>query len=483
MQESLLKTILFTITTIILTITPTTIVRTILLFIDVSIYWIRSIYRRISEANTTTHRLKRRLKTATSATEYSLVAFELDNLIGNSVWKDNIVSRRYDYKLIRDRVYAMREVRICGDVQRVLSLLRASLLRNFGGISELALYDRTFIGTKVLIEEYNYEMKCCVKSIDESFKISIQDKLDFFHDAKTTLGCTALCLYGGSLFGMTHVGVVEGLIECELLPNVIVGSGVGSGVAAIVCINKWVDFKGLNYDKTKLLRKGLTIETYCYLLNVIENVGDLTFKEAFEISRRVLNILVYPNNKRVPRLLNYLTTPYVSIKNAIICSMGTGVLKDECFIEGFEKCEFYQPFEVIEDIKFSRITELFNVNHFIISHSRPYLKPLFLPRFKILSRLISLEIKYWLKIINYLQIFSINKWILIDDDKFNNLMIVPQGNRWIIYEIIELLRSEGNSKYWIECGRRSIYEKRTLLETRMRIEFILNDYYEKYRNK
>lgn len=495
MHESLIKTILFTTITTTLTYTPTPILQTLLLLIDVTVYWTRAAIHRLCSTDQTTT-LTTRLATATSATEYARTAFELDRVSGNALWKDNLVSRRYDYALIRDRVRLVREVRESGDLQRLLSLLRAGVLRNFGGISNAALYEKTFTGTKVLIEEYNYEMCACVRYVDACFGISVQDKLDLFHDARTTLGTTALCLHGGALFGMAHVGVVDALVECELLPTVVVGSGVGSAVAAVACTGEWGNplreksdetelFSG---DKVELLRKGLTPEMHSFLNIALTRVDSLTFKDAFTLTHRALNILVYPDSERVPRLLNYLTTPYVTIRNAIICSMGTGILREDCQLEGYEKCIFYPPYEVSENAPFERVTELFNVNHFVVSVSRPYLKPLVLPRCRRLTKLIALELKHWLRVFNYFGLLSSTaKWILLDEklslEESSNVTIVPQGNKWIFWEIVDLLRSNGNAKYWIECGKRSVYERRSLLETRMRMEFILNEYFEKYRNK
>jgi predicted acylesterase/phospholipase RssA len=42
------------------------------------------------------------------------------------------------------------------------------------------------------------------------------------------------------------------------------------------------------------------------------NIGDITFKEAYEKTKRILNITVSPvDSFGIPQLLNYLTAPNV----------------------------------------------------------------------------------------------------------------------------------------------------------------------------
>lgn len=43
-----------------------------------------------------------------------------------------------------------------------------------------------------------------------------------------------------------------------------------------------------------------------------DNIGDVTFREAFQKTQRILNITVGANtNFEIPKLLNYLTSPDV----------------------------------------------------------------------------------------------------------------------------------------------------------------------------
>ena len=67
-----------------------------------------------------------------------------------------------------------------------------------------------------------------------------------------------------------------------------------------------------------LVRRVKRFVTEGYLLDasVLEecvraNVGDLTFMEAYQRTKRVLNITVAPMGNGMPNLLNYLTAPNV----------------------------------------------------------------------------------------------------------------------------------------------------------------------------
>lgn len=423
------------------------------------------------------------------------------------------------------------------------------MLRNFGGISNKSLYNRTYIGTKSLIEQYNREISNCLDSLDNDGNIDNQTKLDFYHDAKTTLGTSALCLHGGSLFGFCHIGVIKGMIECNLLPNVIVGSGVGSAVGAFVCcfeitevekilkdLKSDMEMEGLGLagesdgklksdQSDKYLRwidnlkKGLTTEIVLFIGYVFQKIGKLTFKEAYEKSGKIFNILVYPSSAKIPTLLNYLSTPYITIESAICCSLGTGVLDfnedgpfdaqlmikygDEVKPYSDLECNFYPPYQVnrdsvdLKNSPYNRITELFNVNHFVVSISRPYLASSFIGSWKTiyknrtvlkkLMNLLNLELKHRIRLLNKLGLLTTTmRWLLVDEKYVlldtNHVPILPVGNQWIIWDLINLfVQDHSVLDYWVSCGERSVYGIFSLLETRFRMEFLLDQYYEKYR--
>lgn len=124
---------------------------------------------------------------------------------------------------------------------------------------------------------------------------------------------------------------------------------------------------------------------------VRDNVGDLTFLEAFLKTGRILNILVFSSRQfDSPVLLNYLTAPDILIRSAACAS---------CTIPGiYESVELlakdsqggvysWNPSATSKwrnphskegkEAILSRLTELFNVNNFIVSEMNPSAIPLY----------------------------------------------------------------------------------------------------------
>lgn len=558
LHSSVSRTILFAVLTWFLTHTPLPLLKFILLTIDVTTFWVRLIINKLK--NSKERVLLSNLSQSTSFLEYIRTAFELDKLLHNDIWKENLVSGKYDYRLIQERLHDLQSARLTNDTPKVLSLLRAGMLRNFGGISSKRLYNRTYTGTKILIEQYNHELTNCLKWLNDSPWIDSQAKLDFFHDAKTTLGATALCLHGGSLFGLCHLGVVKGLLDGDLLPDVIVGSGAGSAVGALLCclqkhelddifndVGKCMNEDGLGFDdmwaaesdkgangeynNIKLLedlKKGMTMELKNFIQFTLNRIGNVTFKEAYQKSGKAFNILVYPSSNKMPTLLNYLSTPYITVKSAVYCSIGTGVFEvdkekeaernNNEYIDPYQlmikyngilakysnvDCDFRPPYQVggesmeLKNSPYDRITELFNVNHFIISISRPYLAPFLTGDWrstyqrntimKKLLNILNIEFKHRIRMLNRFGLLSsLMRWLLVDEKSMlldsNYIPIVPVGNKWILWDLLDLfIQNKSVLNYWIECGERSVWAMHSLLETRISTEVELDEYYEKYR--
>lgn len=229
-------------------------------------------------------------------------------------------------------------------------------MRNLGNITAAKLYNKSFAGTKFLIEEYITTVAEAVEDIgglptqDGSVSewagaLSTQLKLDFVHDTRQAFGRSSLVLQGGAIFGLCHLGVVKALFLRGLLPRIITGTATGALIAALVAIHNEDELpgvlKGDGIDLTAFSRnevKGsqgfMTRWTtlrrrvgrfwrdgYFLDVKVLEecvraNVGDLTFEEAYHRSKRVLNITVATAGQGgVPTLLNYMTAPNV------VCSL------------------------------------------------------------------------------------------------------------------------------------------------------------------
>jgi len=243
---------------------------------------------------------------------------------------------------------------------QLVNLLRSGLVRNLGNISTPRLFNRAFAGTKLLIEDYITQVAQAIADVtklptspgaDGNGAIpgfSSQAKLDLLHDTRQAFGRSTLVLQGGSIFGLCHLGVVKALFSRGLLPRIITGTATGALIAALVGIHTEDELpkflSGESIDLSAFAGKSSVPqenghpapETFTgwwgtlsrrvgrfwkegYFLDVTvleacvrDNVGDLTFEEAYNRTKRVLNITVATSGRSgVPNLLNYLTAPNV----------------------------------------------------------------------------------------------------------------------------------------------------------------------------
>ena len=113
------------------------------------------------------------------------------------------------------------------------------------------------------------------------------------------------------------------------------------------------------------------------------NVGNFTFQEAFDRTGRILNITVSPQNRSdPPRLLNYLTTPHVLVWSAAVASSSLpGVFESNRLLvkdaDGSERFESSTGVRFLDgsmeaDLPMQQLSEMFNINHFIISQVNPH---------------------------------------------------------------------------------------------------------------
>lgn len=276
--------------------------------------------------------------------------------------RNNPTSKLYDWRLITERVDSLAIAREEGNFQQLVNLLRSGLVRNLGNITSPKLFNRSFSGTKYLIEEYITQVAESVEDIstlpatgpsgyhDNGGALTNQMKLDFIHDTRQAFGRSTLVLQGGAIFGLCHLGVVKALFLRGQLPRIITGTATGALIAALVAIHTEEELpavlNGEGIDLTAFASKArtesgdipqtqslrsrwntlvrrvsrFTREGYFLDVKVLEdcvraNVGDLTFEEAYNRSKRILNITVATEGQGgVPTLLNYLTAPNVVSK-------------------------------------------------------------------------------------------------------------------------------------------------------------------------
>ena len=390
-----------------------------------------------------------------------------------------------------------------------------------------------------------------------------QTKLDLLHDTRQAFGRSTLVLQGGAMFGLCHLGVVKALHLRGLLPRIITGTATGALIAALVGIHtedELLDFlNGDGIDLTAFTRRnsdGSTTEEKQGLIsshqtggvqtclrrlarfireghfldvNVLEecvraNVGDLTFEEAYARTKRVLNITVATSSRGgVPNLLNYLTAPNVLIRSAALASnasstrlyynpqLGGLLCKDETgaivpWLTSPQvtfrswKSTTYTANE--RDSPLSRIAELFNVNHFVVSQARPYIAPFLRndlqhpdnPRqsrrrggggiIMPLLGLTTLEVHHRLSQLDALGMLptSIRRLLIDESIPGPSLTLVPDLSPTDFLKLLETPTKE-SLEYWILHGERSVWPAVSSLKVRCAIEVELDRCYQLVRRR
>ena len=99
-------------------------------------------------------RFRKALADATTYEQWMEAGLELDFLEGNAEWKEEFVSDLYHYELIYDRLSNLKQYRQQNDFERLKRALREGLHHDLGNMGNPALYTRSRVGTKHLIEEY-----------------------------------------------------------------------------------------------------------------------------------------------------------------------------------------------------------------------------------------------------------------------------------------------------------------------------------------
>ena len=348
--------------------------------------------------------------------EWEEAATELDRLEGNDEWKRDETTPEPDYhpELIRAKLEALDTARTNCDIGTMMYLIRTELSRDTGGMGNMELYRHSYIGTKVLIERYVDSaletIAALVEKTASGYDRDPRELLEGMVYARQSFGRSALLLSGGATFGMAHIGVLKTLFRERLLPRIISGASAGSIVCAVLCTRMDDEvpelirsfpfgdlgvFEGKDESLSDHFRNLLTKGSWSdisHLTRVMRIwLGDVTFKEAYNRTRRICNICVSSASiYDVPRLLNYITAPNVLIWSAVAASCSVPMIfqghpllmKHPANGEHLPWTPTPQQFidgSVDNDLPMTRLAEMFNVNHFIVSQVNPHVVP-FLPK-------------------------------------------------------------------------------------------------------
>lgn len=350
--------------------------------------------------------------------QWTSAAQELDLLEGNHLWKAELegVNGVYRPDVIHDRMRELDDARLNCDIRRMVHLVRTALSRELGGMGNIDLYRHSYVGTKDLIEQY---VKSAVQTIEDLVEksgypgalpddLDQNDILEAFVQARQSFGRSALLLSGGGTFGMMHAGVMKAMFEANLLPRIISGASAGSIVAAVFCTatpdevpeiirnfpygdlavfeEEGKEESVLDHVK-RLLTEGSWSDIK-HLTRVMRNMlGDITFQEAYNRTRKICNISVSTESLyELPRLLNYITAPNVMIWSAVAASCSVPLVFSAApLLIKDPQTGNHMPWNptpqkwvdgsVDNDLPMTRLAEMFNVNHFIVSQVNPHVVP------------------------------------------------------------------------------------------------------------
>ena len=453
------------------------------------------------------------------------------------------MSRLYNYRLIQGRFDAIRHADANEDLRMLQKLLRSGMVRNLGGITNPRLYNRLYAGTKALIEEYVRVMVDLIDAI-VAHDPSIQSRMNLLDGARKSFGRTALVLQGGSIFGLCHIGVMRALHSRDLLPRIILGTSTGALMAALVGIHTdeelpaFLNGTGINLsafeesnrsdEHTKLewfevlfrrvwrfFKSGFILDRDALERCVEANVGDMTFKEAFDRTQRMLSIAISCDSPGTPNCLNYLTAPNVLIRSAAMASSKTDPVRAPAMIlerglhgqiqdwELNDETPAYReirlrrgtPFANTRNTPLHRVSELFNVNHFIISQARPYLLPFVAPslhrsnlpkdwtQIKELARRLfhgelNLRLRQWDAVFGLPR--SVRRFLLDENVHGPSITLVPEVE-WSDFKHLLQNPTTEEVNYWILKGEKSVWPCVTALKVRCDIELALDSHYQDVR--
>lgn len=349
--------------------------------------------------------LQRAQQAASTYDEWRRLSRAIDAATGQDEWKDKDESPVYDYAKVEEKLRALQVARQSGNMPQLIYLVRTTFSRNLGNMGDHRLYRHCQCGTKRLIERYINE---CELALDYIVRHTREPKqvLNTLVETRKAFGSTALVLSGGSVMGFLHAGVARELVAHGLLPKIISGTSAGSIFASLLCIYKEEEYENM-WDIAKQeigifepigqaesflarLKRFLTVGTWIdstYLRETLQDLlGDVTFQEAYNRTGRILNVTVSVKGSHdMPRLLNYLTAPNVLIWSAVLCSCSVPYVFAADSILAVDPVSrklfpwtqaSFMDGSVENDMPLSRLTEMFNVNHFVACQVNPHIAPL-----------------------------------------------------------------------------------------------------------
>lgn len=343
--------------------------------------------------------LRRKLRNAKTFHEWRDTALELDDYMQHEQWKVEDASGLYDWILIKKVLHSLKTFREQDETQELMAVLDLCCRNNFAGTENFRLYSETYYGTKYLIETYLAEVELGLQYVSKTDAVPLEQKRAFFRGVAKNLGRSGLALSGGGAFGYYHVGLVRALLDANLLPKIVSGTSAGGLIAALTCTRTDQELSRLLVPEladritaceeplriwaARAWKTGARFDPQAWAEKAaFFTRGSLTFKEAFELTGKVLNVSVIPSDKHSPtKLLNHLTAPRCVIWSALLASAAVpGLLPPVCLLQKTRKGEFvpwnwghrFKDGSLRVDIPLQDLHSMFHVNYPIVSQVNPH---------------------------------------------------------------------------------------------------------------
>lgn len=346
-------------------------------------------------------KLKRQLNQAQNYNEWKSIALKLDEETGAQEWKYDNSSPYFDTEIIAYRLNMLRRYRSQNRITDLIYILREGFSYDIGNIGHPMLYSSTYIGTKKIIEDYIDEVSDSLLFIASAAcsSLSLEEKLNFFNNCSKAYGQPAIMFSGGATLGLFHTGVCKALLEQDLLPKVLSGSSAGAIMTAMLGTRAPEDIHAtLKGDyfyseafKFRSLRDMLKgnggVADVRYLKKfLIENLGDVTFEEAYQRSGLDINITVAPYDVSLEgaRIMNKYTSPDLLVWSAVLASCAVPVLFPPVRLTSKRYDGVHTPYmaktrwvdgSVQSDFPQERMGKLYNLNYTIACQVNPHIVP------------------------------------------------------------------------------------------------------------
>ncbi|KAG5951519.1 hypothetical protein E4U53_002916 [Claviceps sorghi] len=365
--------------------------------------------------------LRRNMREASTYREWVAAARELDAFLGRQTWREENKFAYYDSKTVRRVWDQLKKLRMKAEeeeqgktatpngehrpaVEDLKSLVEACVKNNFVGVENARLYSQTYYGTKNLVQNFVDEVERSIKLLIRTKRLQLEEKRLLFKHVHANYGRTALCLSGGAGFAYYHLGLVRGLLDADLLPDVITGTSGGALIAALVAtrtndeLNKLLvpalarRINGCREPATVWLprwwKTGARFDSVDWAKKCSWwTRGSMTFREAYERTGRILNVTCVPADPHSPTILcNYLTSPDCVIWSAVLASAAVPGILNPVVLMMKTRDGTLMPYSfghkwkdgsLRTDIPIKALNTYFNVNFTIVSQVNPHINLFF----------------------------------------------------------------------------------------------------------